>query len=642
MDINQLFSYVDGKQGYSKDSIELFKSTLEENPYFQAAHILLLKSLYINEINNYNSQLKISGTYISDKIKLFQFINKDVPEISVSSDKKEIKKEEAIDIKKEKTPEERIQELKEKNLNKKRDKKLKPNEIKKETDKKTEKKEVETNIQNKKEKINAELRHTKIINDFFKSTKTIKKAKGEKNKIEPVKKEKTEIINQSNNEVTAKSLFEENKRKKEIIEKKTKNTGENNNFNKTLIEKAQLVKKVAPTKKPKITKPIEKKVEIVNTKKTIETPKPIIKKEEAKKENVPIKKNAQTNAMNNIFSKIKAIKKEMNIDSDKSNKKIIDINKVEPSKIKKLKDKAVVEEKKIIFKNDVFNETDEAIDPFKQKTEKKEITKNNLNTTKEEKTPKIENKEIIKEETVTAKDLFNRHQKNKTLETVKNYSEKGKGIKSFVDEYIKEPTQVEKNNKLYLQETKKEKSIIKKTATNKKESAADILLKRIALKKQKMKEEENEKKIETKNKTNNIEENDEFEIDKKSIDNIKKIKEANNLISSNETKTVTNTKKNEENQVVKSTKSNNLIDKFINKSENLERLGNKDSKLKGDISIDSSKENDEIITEFIADLYIQQKNYKKAISAYEKLILKFPEKKTYFAIQIKKVESFIK
>jgi len=44
----------------------------------------------------------------------------------------------------------------------------------------------------------------------------------------------------------------------------------------------------------------------------------------------------------------------------------------------------------------------------------------------------------------------------------------------------------------------------------------------------------------------------------------------------------------------------------------------------------------------MADIQIQQKNYPKAIEIYQKLILKFPEKKTYFAIQIKKVESLTK
>jgi tetratricopeptide (TPR) repeat protein len=85
-----------------------------------------------------------------------------------------------------------------------------------------------------------------------------------------------------------------------------------------------------------------------------------------------------------------------------------------------------------------------------------------------------------------------------------------------------------------------------------------------------------------------------------------------------------------------------LIDSFIEKVDSLDRLGNKESTLVGDISEKSTEEKDEFMTETLADLYVQQKNYQKAIEIYNKLILKFPEKKTYFAIQIKKTQSLIK
>ncbi|MGQ7868399.1 hypothetical protein [Sunxiuqinia sp. sy24] len=42
-----------------------------------------------------------------------------------------------------------------------------------------------------------------------------------------------------------------------------------------------------------------------------------------------------------------------------------------------------------------------------------------------------------------------------------------------------------------------------------------------------------------------------------------------------------------------------------------------------------------LVTETLAKIYAQQKHYKKAILVYEKLSLKFPEKNTYFAEQIK-------
>ncbi|WP_167615612.1 hypothetical protein [Maribellus sediminis] len=52
----------------------------------------------------------------------------------------------------------------------------------------------------------------------------------------------------------------------------------------------------------------------------------------------------------------------------------------------------------------------------------------------------------------------------------------------------------------------------------------------------------------------------------------------------------------------------------------------------------SVKENDDLITETLAGIYLQQKNYEKALDAYQKLSLKYPEKSIYFASRIKEIE----
>ncbi len=55
----------------------------------------------------------------------------------------------------------------------------------------------------------------------------------------------------------------------------------------------------------------------------------------------------------------------------------------------------------------------------------------------------------------------------------------------------------------------------------------------------------------------------------------------------------------------------------------------------------SSKEESVMITDTLAKIYISQGKYEKAILAYEKLSLKYPEKNIYFVGQIKKIKQLI-
>ena len=82
------------------------------------------------------------------------------------------------------------------------------------------------------------------------------------------------------------------------------------------------------------------------------------------------------------------------------------------------------------------------------------------------------------------------------------------------------------------------------------------------------------------------------------------------------------------------------IDDFISKEPKIKV--NNDSEEES-IKVDSEVLTDAgFMTETLAKLYVNQKNYEKAIQSYKILILKFPEKNSYFADQIKKIKSLKK
>ncbi|MGC9374029.1 MAG: hypothetical protein ACP5DQ_03180 [Bacteroidales bacterium] len=91
-----------------------------------------------------------------------------------------------------------------------------------------------------------------------------------------------------------------------------------------------------------------------------------------------------------------------------------------------------------------------------------------------------------------------------------------------------------------------------------------------------------------------------------------------------------------EGDIIENADDNDLITRFIAEKPRIKPKEITDQP--EDISRESTKEDDDLLTETLIKVYIAQGYIEKAITSYEKLSLKYPEKSTYFANQIKKLK----
>jgi hypothetical protein len=83
-----------------------------------------------------------------------------------------------------------------------------------------------------------------------------------------------------------------------------------------------------------------------------------------------------------------------------------------------------------------------------------------------------------------------------------------------------------------------------------------------------------------------------------------------------------------------------LIDEFIEKNPKI--LPKENSGTRVDIKSSLKFDKNELMTETLAKVYLEQKKYKKALQAYKILSLKYPEKSGFFADRIKAVKNLQK
>lgn len=82
-----------------------------------------------------------------------------------------------------------------------------------------------------------------------------------------------------------------------------------------------------------------------------------------------------------------------------------------------------------------------------------------------------------------------------------------------------------------------------------------------------------------------------------------------------------------------------IINKFINASEDLEKITIKDNVSAEDLSKHSTSFEEAAVSETLANLFVKQGKKKLAIQAFKKLSLLYPDKKAYFATRIQEIKN---
>ncbi len=635
MKIDKIEEYIKNPSLLGKKDFAELTRLIEDYPYFQTAHMLLVGAAKNSDEKDFDEIIAKSSAFISNRQMLYILVNKGQEELPKK--KESVVTNKNIDNIKSVT---KIEETKNEEI-----KKEQPEDIQSIINSAIEKVENKTMPIPESEKLTEKGKnvHSSLLNDIMipivESEKTgkplLKEAKPKEESkletiVESIKPAETVVKKEENAIIVAEKKSEEKVKPVSGEKDETKNILSEM---KTSAEVIDHIISEKLTEKPKLEEPKEfvkeNKTIIEDTKTVIEEPKKVVReprvitnqhenKVEIEKFEIKRDNNISTKSItDDIFDKI------ANLKIDKSKTNIIDgkTNGVRKDDIFKTKREPIISKKSepdINLNSEseiVIIKEDSKVDSAEIKEIKKRDIVTNLESINEriEKEEKLKKEEIILEEKTIIETKLDNSDEEKPLELPDK--EEVEFIKKVIAEIKGEP---------------------KSEAKPKEEIKPEVIVDKIEV----------EKVIEKLEKVSEIKEEIKISISKeKPVD----------IIINNE-KDLAKIKEKEEKDAADSVfnkiaefkkrrtagkqEKEELVEKFIQTEPRLDRT--KEIDIKGDVSKESTKEKQPVVTELMANIFINQGHYDKAIDIFEKLILKNPEKKDYFASKIAETQKLRK